>query len=127
MVLQKNYEKWQQQCCPFAFKDRTNYFKFVSKNEIFKCILKFIFRQIQRTLCNQDGSIVPILMRYGVSIPLNVGGNIVEMLFLGTLFLCIDTAAFPCSFWGCANTFIFISCLHYDLLNFDRISITEKC
>ncbi|MDE7249322.1 MAG: hypothetical protein K2N82_05420 [Lachnospiraceae bacterium] len=65
-------------------------------------------------------------MRYGVSVSLKISGNIVETLLFGAIFLLIDNTAFPSSFWGSADALVFISYLHYDLLDFDRISITEK-
>ena len=65
-------------------------------------------------------------MRYWVSIPLDVSGNIVEMMFFRAILLLIGNTAFPSSFWDSADRFIFISYLHCDLLDFDRINITEK-
>lgn len=80
----------------------------------------------RKTICNQDALIVPVFMRYGISVSLDICGNLVEMLFFGRAFLFVNNAAFPCSFWGCADTFIFISYLHDDLLFFDKISISEN-
>lgn len=55
---------------------------------------------------------------------MKVGGNIIEVLPWGTVFLLVYNAAFPRSFWGGTDTFVFIGYFHYALLNFDEISIT---
>ena len=57
-------------------------------------------------LCNQDVSIVPIFRKYRVSVTLDVGGNLIKMLFSGAAFLFVDDAAFPGSFWSRADLFV---------------------
>ena len=61
---------------------------------------------------------------YGISIPLAVSGDLIEVLPFGAMPFLVDDPAFPSPFWGGTDTFVFIGYFHYALLNFDEISIT---
>lgn len=54
----------------------------------------------------------PVFSNYRISISLTVSGNVIEVLLWGKDFLLIDIAAFPCSFGGSANAFLFIGRFH---------------
>ena len=65
-------------------------------------------------------------LEYRITVSLEIGGDVFEVLFFRRLLPLVDNTAFPGSFWCCMNDFILICRFHYALLSFDKNSITGR-
>lgn len=61
-----------------------------------------------------------ILLNEGIAVSLEIGGDIIKMLFSRIFSFFIDDAAFPRPFWNGADSFFLIRCFHRNLLDFSQ-------